>query len=120
MVWLALMPLPCLADWTEVGKSVRGDTYFVDFDRIRRHGDSVYWWGMNDNAQPTKFGVLSAIVYFEGDCKVFRYKYLSDTYYLDQMGKGKISSHSNTPDEDWTYPKRKSVFELVLKKVCDN
>jgi len=36
----------CFAEWTEVSKSVDGDTFYVDYDRIKQHGGYVYFWWM--------------------------------------------------------------------------
>jgi len=36
------------AEWTEVSEGVDGDTYYVDFERIRKHGGYVYFWYLID------------------------------------------------------------------------
>ena len=36
------------ADWTKVGENVSGDTFYVDLERIRKHGGFVYYWSMTD------------------------------------------------------------------------
>jgi hypothetical protein len=107
------------AGWTEVSKSVDGDTYYVDFERIRKNDGYVYWWDLADYLKPSPTGKLSGRSYNQGDCKLFRYKYLSDSYYIEPMGRGTPAISSNKPDKEWTYPPPNSVVELALKQVCN-
>ena len=67
---------PSYGEWTKVEKSVEGNTFYVDFERIRKHGGYVYWWDLTDRLK-TKQGFLSGKVYSQGDCKLFRYITLS-------------------------------------------
>ena len=109
---------PSYGEWTEVIQSVTGNTYYVDSERIRKHGGYVYWWNLTDYLKPNKNGTLSAKIYKQGDCKLFRFKYLSDTYYNGPMGGGEPNSSSNTPDKNWHYPSPNSVHEITLQWVC--
>ena len=68
---------PSYAEWTEVGPSVEGDTFYVDYERIRKHDGYVYYWELVDYLKPNKYGTWSAKVYNQGDCKLFRFKSLS-------------------------------------------
>ena len=95
-----------------------GTTFYVDFERIRKHDGFVYFWELGDYLKPTKNGILSAKVYNQGDCKLFRFKGLSDSYHTQSMGEGTPSTTSNTPDKDWKYPPPDSAIEHILKKVC--
>ena len=106
------------AEWSKVTISDQGNTYYVDYERIRKNNGFVYFWTMSDYLKPNYLGVFSAKVYMEGDCKLFRQKYLSDIYYNGQMGTGEITSTSNVPDKEWTYPSPNSVDEIILKSVC--
>jgi len=108
---------PSYSEWTWASKSVGGTTYYVDYDRIRKVDGYVYWWDLTDYLKP-KNGILSAKTYNQGDCKVFRYKFLSDSYYTLPMGQGTPSTTSNEPDKEWHYPSPNSVNETILKSVC--
>ena len=105
------------AEWTWVEESVNGTTYYLDYERIRKHDGYVYYWYLTDYLKPTKDGVFSAKVYYQGDCKRFRYKYLSASIYKEPMAEG-IGDTGTTPDE-WKYPPPNSSVEAVLKSVCD-
>ena len=105
--------------WTKVGESATsGNTWYVDFDRIRKHDDYVYYWELHDYLKLDKYGDMSAINYKQVDCQLLAYKFLSDTYYTKPMGQGSISASSNTPDKEWEYAQPNSVSEQLLKSVC--
>ena len=105
------------AKWTEVVKSVDGDTSYVDFARIRKHGGYVYYWSLSDFSKPFDQENLSAKVYSQGDCKLFRQKFLSFSSHKEPMGGG--TGKPYTPPEKWDYPPPNSVREIILKKVCE-
>ena len=109
---------PSYAGWTEVDKNINGTTFYVDFDRIRKHDGYVYYWELGDYMKPDSQGVLSVKTYLQGDCKLFRYKILSDFFYTELMSRGTPIGSSNTPDEEWRYPTPNSSSENILKRVC--
>ena len=115
---LSLLSTPVFAGWTKVDENVDGNTYYVDFERIRKHGGYVYYWGLDDFLKPDKDGDSSSKVYFQGDCKLFRHKYLSDSYHTQPMGGGTPSTSSKKPDKHWNYPPPNSIGEFILKRVC--
>jgi hypothetical protein len=111
---------PSYAGWTEVEKNVVGSTSYVDFDRIRKHDGYVYYWVLSDLLKPSKSGVLSVKAYYQGDCKLFRLKYLSLSFYTEPMGNGTLTGSNNTPDKEWRYPPPSSSGETVLNSVCSH
>jgi hypothetical protein len=108
------------AGWTQVVESVSGTTFYVDYERIRKHDGYVYWWDLSDKLKPDEDGHLSYKHYRQGDCKLFRYKVLSNSYHTEPMGGG---TYKNSPipkeHKDWKYPPPNSVIELTLKEVCN-
>ena len=107
---------PSYAKWTKVGTNVDGTTFYVDFERIRKHGGDVYWWDLTDFLKP-RHGILSGKAYYQGDCKLFRYKPLSYVYHKQPMGQD--SGDSNSPrNPKWKYPSPNSSYEDILKRVC--
>ena len=76
------------AEWTKVSTNVKGNTLYMDFERIRKHDGYVYWWVLTDLLKPTKSGTFSYKAYSQGDCKLFRFKDLSFYFYKGPMGKG--------------------------------
>jgi hypothetical protein len=104
------------AGWTKVSKDVDGDTFYVDFERIRKVDGFVYFWYLSDLLKPTEDGRLSSKLYMQGDCKLFRFKSLSWSFHKEPMGGG--TGDVNTQKQDWTYPPPNSSGEIVLKQVC--
>ena len=117
LVFTLMFSSTSFAEWTKVGKDTDGNTFYVDFERIRKHDGYVYWWDLSDYLKPRQ-EYLSAKQYNQGDCKLFRVKYLSDSYYTQPMGQGTPSTTSNKPDKEWRYPSPNSVIETILKSVC--
>ena len=105
------------ADWTKVSESVNGSVFYVDFERIRKHGGYVYYWQLGDHLKPDEFGHLSGKSYFQVDCKLLRYKYLSIVGYKGPMGTG-TSESFNYNETNWRYPPPDTSKETILKSVC--
>ena len=110
---------PSYGEWTKVSESVNGDTFYVDFERIRKHDGYVYFWTLTDSLKPTKLGHFSVKVYKQGDCKLFRQKPLSYSFHKEPMGGGTGDvSEPVAEHKGWTYPLPDSSQETVLKSVC--
>ena len=120
LVSTAMVSSPSYAEWTKVSLGVLGDTTYVDFTRIRKQYGYNYVWVLLDYGDGLEDpnGILSAEMYLQVDCKVFRYKIMSDTYYDRQMGQGEVVGESSVTNEEWDYPKRNSMFENTLNAVC--
>ena len=56
-------------------------TFYVDFASMRKVDGYVYFWRLSDFLKPDTYGELSYKIYTQGDCKLFRFKYLSDSYH---------------------------------------
>ena len=106
------------AEWTKAAVSVDGDEFYVDFERIRKHGGYVYYWHLSNYTKPNSMGSLSGKIYNQGDCGIFRVKYLSSSFYKGPMGTGELNGSNNEPDKEWTYPTPNSSVERILKSVC--
>ena len=117
LVFTVMFSSTSFAGWTKVAENVNG-TYYVDFERIRKHGDYINFRELVDLLKPDKDGDLSYKLYQRGDCKLFRYKYLSSSNYKRPMGGGHGEDY-NEPDKNWRYPSPYSINEIVLKTICD-
>ncbi len=107
------------AGWTKVDENVNGVTFYVDFERIRKHDGYVFWWDLRNELKPTQWGSLSSKMYKQGDCKVFRYKVLSFSSHKEPMGGGTPRVFEPKGDNaNWQYPPPNSVDEMILKSVC--
>ena len=110
---------PSYAEWTKVSKNVNGDTFYVDFERIRNVDGYVYFWRLSDFLKPDTDGELSYKIYTQGDCKLFRYKVLNVSAHKQAMGEGTGEVAEPIKElEGWIYPPPNSAIEHTLKKVC--
>lgn len=104
-------------EWTPAGKG-GNDSFYVDLDRIRKLDGYLYFWILIDNSKPNEYGTLSTQVYYQGDCKFFKYKPLTFSFHKEPMGGGAFET-SSPIDKDWKYPLPDSVFEYVLESLCE-
>ena len=108
---------PSYAEWKKVVEGASGDTYYVDFERIQKHGGFIYFWYIRDYLKPDANGDLSGKEYRQGDCKLFRYKILSSSFHKEPMGGGTGKPY-NPKNPQWDYPPPNSSMEAMLKSVC--
>jgi hypothetical protein len=110
---------PSFAKWKKVGESVDGNTFYVDFGRIRKQNGYVYFWKLMNLLKSLENEILSANFYYQGDCKLFRYKYLSYSFHKEPMGGGNGEVlEPKGENANWKYPSPNSMNEYVLKQVC--
>ena len=109
---------PSYAEWKKVVEGASGDTYYVDSERIQKHGGFIYFWYIRDYLKPETNGDLSGKEYRQGDCKLFRLKGLSWSFHKEPMGGG-TGLVNNDPDKEWKYPPPNSTLEYLLKSVCN-
>ena len=113
---LMVLSTPVFADWTQVSENVNETTFYVDFERIRKHGGYVYFWELGDFLK-LESGYLSYKMYHQGDCKLFRFKTLSFSHHNEPMGGG-TGDVQEPVKKGWRYPSPNSPSETILKSVC--
>ena len=106
------------AEWTEVSKNERGDTQYVDSERVRKVDGYVYFWLLNDFLKPiTDMKLLSSKTYRQVDCKSFGFKSLSYVYHKESMGRDNGES-AESVNKNWKYPQPNTIDEFLVKLVC--
>ena len=115
----------CLGEWTKVAEGEGGNTYYVDFERIKERDGHTYYWHLGNfpnSLMPVRNSeILSFESYIQGDCEQFRYKVLAGNSYSQPMGEGAALHSSDEPDEVWTYPSPvldPPTGQDILKAVC--
>jgi hypothetical protein len=119
LILSAMFSSPSFADWKKVGNNVIA-TFYVDYERIRKRGDYVYYWELIDFFKINSSGDLSIQSYNQADCNMFRYKILNAIGYPAHMAEGVEGNgrSQNNPDKNWRYPPPTSANETILKSVC--
>ena len=117
LLFTRIFPSTSYAEWTATSRTAVGDTIYVDFERIRKVDGYVYYWSLADLLKPSKYGDLFHKIYWQGDCKLFRYKALSFSFHEEPMGEG--VANSPPPPDEWKYPIPNSSMEVNLNLVSD-
>ena len=108
------------AEWKKTETTASGHIFYVDFDRIRKDGEYLYYWELvSRSVKSKKTGIFSSISYVQVDCGILRYKILTAEYYSEQMGQGNPFGGNNTPNDEWNYANPNSTIEFVLNTVCN-
>ena len=118
LMFTVTLSSPSHAEWTKVSENVSGDTFYVDFERIKKHDGFVYFLGLYDYLKTNKYGNLSDKVSHQGDCKLFRIKFLSVSHHKEPMGGGTGETPPVPKQLDWMDPPPNTPFETILKSVC--
>ena len=72
-----MFPSASFAEWTKVSENVNGATFYVDFERIKKHKGLVYYWQLANYLKPTQDGTFSAKSYKEADWYCSSYQLLN-------------------------------------------
>ena len=126
---LLICPSISSAEWEKMKEnSERKSAVYIDKERIRKVDNYVYWWELLNFQQAQRVGgnrnsYFSAIVYWQGDCRIFRKKVLNVHWHEKPMGQGirktvVPTSGSTEKSEQWRYPSPNSLIERDLKFIC--
>ena len=118
LLFSILVSINSYGDWKWIGDNVNSDNYYIDFEKIKKVDGYKYYWFLTDLLKPDEYGDFSYIGYVQGDCILSRYMYLSEFYYNQPMGKGKVTTN-NRENPKWSYPPPDSLNEHMLEEVCD-
>ena len=91
-----------LAEWTLVVVSLNGElSSYVDFKTIRKHGNKVKMWDLDDwksiktfKFDTTQFSYLSTALHQEFDCTEETVQILDSIHYSGNMGSGNVVDSS--------------------------
>jgi hypothetical protein len=109
---------PSYAEWTKTIKSVSGNTFYVDFETIRKHDGFLYSWELIDRPKQSEYGDWSAKIYKQNDCKLFRTKVLHFIHHKLPMGQDNGEA-SSIKSPEWEFVSPSSVNGKILKAVCN-
>jgi hypothetical protein len=118
---------PSYGEWTKMYVTTQGDTIYVDFEGIKKHGGYVYYWQLIDFLKPSSTnGSFSSKHYNQADCKLLKYQKLSILFYNEPMGGGIQTSDSITSLKRSTSSNPflfsmppNSPPEEMLKRICN-
>ena len=117
ILMLAVVSSSVMAEWVWVAADVDEVTYYADFDTIRKSGNMVKMWVMEDDKIAEKLDVLSAKHKDEFDCNKKQYRSLFYSLHSGHMGGGETLFIHNERG-DWHTPHPDSIAADVLKFAC--
>ena len=103
-------------NWKKLTENDSGDSFYLDFETIRKQDGYVYWWELTDLLKPTTTGVLSYKSYNQGDCGFNKMRELSGFIHKEPMGRG-IGIEG--PTLQWTLVGPDSLTHTYLKSICE-
>ena len=118
-----LVNFPVMANWELVSENQNGQTFFVDFQTLRKDGNRVKFWRLLNYPKPLDIkglNILSLRSRTEVDCKEETSRILTLTAHSQQYASGS-ELWTETPDEldnKWTYTVPNSTMWIILQKVC--
>jgi hypothetical protein len=119
LISAAFYSSPSLAGWENLGETTAGDTFYVNFETIKKNNGYVYYWFLIDYLRPNKWNDMSSKTLMEADCNIpQKERKIYATYHTQPMGNGEPSTVSPEKRE-WRYPSPNTMEELKLKIVCD-
>ena len=112
--------LNCFADfnWKKIGSNINGNVFYVDTSSLKRVGNNVFYFVMNDYVKPNEFGDLSNRIYMEVNCINLDYRFLKDFYYQEPMGNGEPSTIFDKEGK-WEVTSEGSIGKSIRKFVCN-
>jgi len=114
---LTMFSSTCYAEWTKVAENVEG-TFYLDVAKIRKVDGYIYWWELRDYWNTDKTGIWSVKGYLQGDCTLFKVKFLKLSAHEEPMGEGAGEIYT-PPKPKWNYPLPNSGDEIILETVCE-
>jgi hypothetical protein len=105
-------------EWTEILKSIKGDAYYLDPDRIETVSENVYRaWTKSEPREPGLFEgnyITKSTTLYEFDCYSGRHRVLQTAFYFTN---GETHSEiAETPE--WKEISPGTVTEFMQKVVC--
>jgi len=116
-IFSLMLSSSCFADWTKITESIRGSEFFMDFQNVKKQGGKAYFWALQNEQQPDRFGNRSNKHYFKVNCSTMGAVMLTGYYYAKPMGKGRHHS-KQYPDNNWQYPPPNTPINTMIKLAC--
>lgn len=118
-IWaLLLATTSAMAGWVEIG-STRNKTYYLDYSSVRKAGNAVQVWYLENLKRPLKDEPLTASnkIRAEYDCSGERWRLLSFFAFSEKNGSGSVV-FSDTEHTGWVGVMPGTMGETLWEIVC--
>ena len=121
LVLVMLIASPAWAEWTPIDNNDEFTSY-VDRATIRRNGNFVKMWNMQDfktvRKSASNDSYLSSKAQWEYDCKEERKRMLAFYWFSGQMGSGTVVYSDSDLENKWSPISPYSLGETIWKVAC--
>ncbi len=115
---LAVVSSSAMAEWVKVSED-KLVTVYADPTTIRKLGNKVKMWVLVDyKKDEEEFGILSARLKEEYDCKEKKQRILFMAFYSGHMGKDETVEILSEPEGSWQQPLVGGLAEALLEFAC--
>ena len=106
-------------DWIEVTKGQNGHSFFVNMENLNESNGYIYFWQLINYYEQDEYGDMSAKIYVQAECNVFKFKWLKVSYHKMLMGKDYVKPDNPSKlVSGWQFPSIGSTSYAVLDHVC--
>lgn len=109
-------------EWYEVTSHVDGfSKYFIDLDSVKEQDEYLYFWTLVDYVSPredTDLKILSDVSRRQVSCEEEKMRNEVIFNYGDNMGKGEMVLHIDSPITEWMLPPPGSNFLFFINVAC--
>ena len=107
-------------EWSVVSKHEDAE-YYVDFDKVSKNNEYVYYWVLTNFPSPPLAEGKSSLELYEVNCNPpIKQRRKAFYFYNSTMGKGEMNpvEAANTFTGPWEYNIPGTVRERLLEAVC--
>jgi len=120
MLLSILISFSSYGEWEKITTSIVGDVHYIDKSTIKERNGYVYFWILNEYAEPiklNKFHAKSSKIYKQTDCEITRYNVLSMLVYNQSMGAGDRKDLGKV--DEWQHPEPNNTAATLLNYACN-
>ena len=104
------------ADWKHMYQDKKFDEWYLDFTKIQRVNDHVFYQTLVDHNNNKKFP--SSITHNQGDCETFEWKITHISFFKSGMAEEYLSTKKT--DHNFQTIEDDSILGYLLGVVCNN
>ena len=104
-------------NWVPIVENSVGDKFYVDINEIRKEGNLVRFFEINDFGNPIASGDRSVRIFREVDCTAKKRRIIQITYFTGSMLTG-LNTGTELGEGLWQPTTAGSTADIILNFVC--
>ena len=115
-LFISFFSFNSFAEWKHMYKDKKSDNWYIDFTKVKRINDHVFYQTLVDHSNNKEFP--STITNHQGDCNTLEWKMTHITFFSDNIAKGRLSSEKM--NYNFSKVDQNTILGFLLKSVCEN